>query len=77
MRGGFVIRGGEGESLLRQGQVLRWIGLLSGFEAISYPGFGHDVAGRGSVGFQFLAQLADEDAEIFHLLRTLSSPDRA
>src|ERR1700685_1124371 len=51
--------------------------LLPGFEAISHPGFGNDVARGGSVGLQFLAQLSDEDAKVFNLLRTLSAPDRA
>ena len=51
--------------------------LFPGLKAIADPGFGDDVARRGGVRLEFLAQLANEHAEIFHLLGALSSPDCA
>src|ERR1019366_1621640 len=58
------------------GATYGWI-LFAGLEAVSHPRLGDDVARGGGVGFQLLAQLSHEDAEIFDLLRTLSSPDGA
>src|SRR5215469_11542918 len=49
--------------------------LLARFEAISHPRLGHDVARRRGVRLKLLAQLADEDAEIFHLFGALPPPD--
>ena len=74
------VRGRDAPST-SSGQALATAGrmpaLLSGLEAISDPRLGHNVARRGGVGFQFLAQLADEDAEIFDLLGALSAPNSA
>src|ERR1044072_2934935 len=48
----------------------------AGVEAVADPGFGEDVARAGRVGFDLLAQLADEDAQVFGLLDALAAPDR-
>ena len=48
---------------------------LAGLKAISHPGFGHEVARRGSIGLKLLTKLANENAEIFDLFRALSAPD--
>src|SRR5579863_9204091 len=50
--------------------------LFAGLEAVSNPGFGNDVARRGGVGLEFLAELAHEDAKVFDLLGVLPAPDR-
>src|SRR6266446_7701821 len=50
--------------------------LISGLEAISHPGIGHNVARRVWRGFQFLAELPYEHAQVFDLLRALTTPDR-
>src|SRR5437867_2111614 len=44
------------------------------FEAITDPGIGEDVL-RSLIGFNFLAQLVDEHAQILGLLHTLAAPD--
>ena len=48
-----------------------WFGRV---EAIADPGFGVDVTRMARVGFDFAAQLIDEDAQIFRLVGRLRSP---
>jgi len=47
-----------------------WIGI----EAVADPGFGKDVAGSGSVGFDLLAQITDKHAQVFVLLNVVAAP---
>src|SRR5271166_3267936 len=48
----------------------------SRLEAVSYPRLGENIFRRAGFGLQLLAQLADEDAQIFVLLDTVASPNR-
>src|SRR5438128_2677665 len=50
---------------------------LLSIKAIANPRFGHDVARLGRIGFDLLAQLSDEDAQIFVLLGIVAAPDGA
>src|SRR5271157_2840888 len=45
------------------------------FEAITYPRLGDDVARRRCFRLQLLAELANEDPQVFHLFGTLPTPD--
>src|SRR5262249_46024538 len=47
------------------------------FEAITDPGLSEDVTGRGSIGLELFAQLADKYAQVFDLLGAMTSPDRS
>src|SRR5208337_690902 len=44
-------------------------------EAVTYPRLGDDVTRRGRFRLQLLAELADEDPQVFHLFGTLPAPD--
>src|ERR1700730_896104 len=50
------------------------LGLLVRTEAITYPRLGKNVARRGRIGFEFLSQVADEDAQVLVLLDVIASP---
>src|ERR1700691_865462 len=49
--------------------------LGAGFEAIAYPGIGHDVARGIWRGLKFLAELGNKDAQVFDLFRAVTTPD--
>src|SRR5215216_441154 len=49
--------------------------LRAGVEAVADPRLGEDVTWRGGLRLDLLAQLADEDAEVFGLFHRLSTPD--
>jgi hypothetical protein len=41
--------------------TLEKVGLLVRTESITYPGLGKNVAWGGSIAFNFLSEIADED----------------
>src|SRR3984885_12292756 len=49
-----------------------WFGWV---EAIADPGFGVDVTRMTRVGFDFAAQLIDEDAQVFGFFSVVGSPN--
>jgi hypothetical protein len=55
---------------------LRAAKLLSTHPAIAHTGFGQDQSRGCRVGFDLLAQLADEDAEVLDVFLVRGAPDR-
>src|SRR5262249_32188270 len=51
--------------------------LFGNLEAVTNPGFRHDIAGRRRIRFKFLAQLANKYTQIFDLFGAVASPDCA
>ena len=48
---------------------------FGGLEAVADPGFGEDVFGLGGVGFEFFAELVDDDTEVFGFFAVVGAPD--
>src|SRR5262245_65647194 len=46
-------------------------------KAITDPRFGEDVARFGGIRLDLLAQLTDEDAQVFGLFDVIAAPDRS
>jgi hypothetical protein len=49
--------------------------LISGVETIAYPRLSDEVAWHTLIGLEFLAQVADENPEIFGLLHAVGTPN--
>ncbi len=50
-------------------------GGAGGLEAVADPWLGEDEFGLGGVGFEFFAELVDDDAEIFGFFAVVGAPD--
>ena len=44
-------------------------------EAVADPRFGEDVFGFGGIGFEFFAELVDDDAEVFGFFAVVWAPN--
>src|SRR6188474_2584981 len=51
--------------------------LVTRLESVTDPGLGENVLWVGGIRLELLAQLADEDAQIFSLFSVIAAPDRA
>src|ERR1035438_4879983 len=65
-------------TIIQNGSTRRGEGSASvpRLETIPHPRFGEDVLWRTGIGLQLLAQLADEDPQIFVLFDAVTAPHR-
>ena len=51
------------------------MGLFAGLKAIANPRFGENIPRLGGIKLDFLAEMANEHAQVFSLVGVVSAPD--